>query len=150
MTTSTMTRTNYARAAVEGLVCHMADAAESLRRRSVPVDRVALIRGGARSAAVREIAPSVREVPVDVPPPGEYVADGAARQAAWTLLGGARPPNWALSEVQIFTTPPAPEVLRRYRSIATQYASYSRDRQPHQSTGTDSPLHPVKELRTDD
>ena len=30
-----------------------------------------------------------------VPPPGEYVADGAARQAAWALSGLPEPPQWS-------------------------------------------------------
>jgi xylulokinase len=30
--------------------------------------------------------------PIEVPPPGEYVADGAARQAAWVLTGEL--PSW--------------------------------------------------------
>jgi len=32
-----------------------------------------------------------------VPPPEEYVALGAARQAAWVLAGGDRPPAWHLA-----------------------------------------------------
>jgi xylulokinase len=32
--------------------------------------------------------------PVVVPRPGEYVALGAARQAAWALAGGDQPPRW--------------------------------------------------------
>ena len=42
-----------------------------------------LIGGGAKSEALRRIAPAVFGVPVVVPPAGEYVADGAARQAAY-------------------------------------------------------------------
>ena len=30
-----------------------------------------------------------------MPAPGEYVADGAARQAAWVLADTATPPEWA-------------------------------------------------------
>ncbi len=51
-----------------------------------------LIGGAARSAAVAAIAPQVLGRPVLVAEPGEYVADGAARQAARTLLGE---PTWA-------------------------------------------------------
>ena len=40
--------------------------------------------------------------PVLVPPPGEYVADGAARQAAWTLSGDPEPPRWARAGVQTY------------------------------------------------
>ena len=32
------------------------------------------------------------KAPIEVPPAGEYVADGAARQAAWVLLGEL--PTW--------------------------------------------------------
>ena len=57
--------------------------------RASPVERVLLVGGGARSEAVRRIAPAVFGVPgASCPPPGEYVADGAARQAAWVLSGG--------------------------------------------------------------
>jgi xylulokinase len=56
---------------------------------------VFLVGGGARSEAVRRIAPAVLGVPVLVPPAGEYVADGAARQAAWTLTGESAPPAWS-------------------------------------------------------
>ena len=55
----------------------------------------------ARSEAVRRLAPAVLGVPVLVPPPGEYVADGAARQAAWVLAGGDAPPEWPASETEI-------------------------------------------------
>ena len=52
-------------------------------------DRSSLIGGGAQSEAVRRIAPSGASA-CDVACPrrrGEYVADGAARQAAWALAG---------------------------------------------------------------
>jgi hypothetical protein len=38
------------------------------------------------------VAPSLFDAPVLVPP-GEYVADGAARQAAWLLSGDPEPPS---------------------------------------------------------
>ena len=51
----------------------------------MPLERALLIGGGAQSEAVRVIAPLVLGVPVEVPEPGEYVALGAARQAASVL-----------------------------------------------------------------
>ena len=60
----------------------------------IPVTKVNLIGGGAQSEAVRRIAPSVLGLPVCVPEYSEYVADGAARQAAWVYEGGAEPPVW--------------------------------------------------------
>ena len=42
------------------------------------------------------LAPLVLDVPVVVPSPAEYVALGAARQAAWTLSGLEEPPAWSV------------------------------------------------------
>ena len=64
------------------------------RGQGVDVDRVILVGGGARSEAVRRIAPAILGTPVHVPTPAEYVALGAARQAAWTLSGADAPPSW--------------------------------------------------------
>ncbi|OKH61612.1 hypothetical protein EB72_15140, partial [Mycobacterium sp. SWH-M1] len=54
--------------------------------------------------------------PVHVPAPAEYVALGAARQAAWALAGGKNPPSWSLADTTVFEADPTPEVLDRYRS----------------------------------
>jgi xylulokinase len=94
------TPANLARAAVEGMLCGLADGVDELRRQGVPVERLVLVGGGARSRAVRELAPVVFGVDVTVPPEGEYVADGAARQAAWVLAGGAEPPTWPALHVE--------------------------------------------------
>ena len=80
---------NLARAAVEGMLCGLADAVDALVAAGVPIGRVILIGGAARSEAVAQIAPQVFGRPVLVADPGEYVADGAARQAARTLLAGS-------------------------------------------------------------
>ncbi|MEW1954303.1 xylulokinase [Terrabacter sp. NPDC080008] len=118
MTLGSMTRENLARAAVEGLLGLMADGMEAVRRQGVTVDRVTLVGGGARSRAVRAIAPSLLGVPVDVPPPGEYVAAGAARQAAWVLSGAAEPPAWESGGVETLEAEATPAVLERYREAA--------------------------------
>ncbi|MGV9675635.1 xylulokinase [Nocardia sp. NPDC003482] len=129
MTLASMTRENLARAAVEGLVCLMADAAAALHRLGIPFERFVLVGGGARSAAVREIAPAVLAAPVDVPPPGEYVAEGAARQAAWALLGGDQPPEWPRAGVRTYSATPTPDLLTRYRSHATHHSRTPRSDQ---------------------
>jgi xylulokinase len=51
---------------------------------------------------------------VVVPPAGEYVADGAARQAAWVLTGGPTPPEWPTPDTQTFDASPEPLVRERY------------------------------------
>jgi len=94
-----------ARAAVEGVLCGLADGLDALRAHGVAVGRVLLVGGGSRSAAVQAAAPLVLGAPVLVPRPAEYVALGAARQAAWALAGTADPPPWPLEHASL----PLPE-----------------------------------------
>ena len=82
MTLASTTRPNLARAAVEGMLRGLGAGLDALRGLGVPLDRALLIGGGAQSEAVRRIAPEILGIPVVVPDPGEYVALGAARQAA--------------------------------------------------------------------
>ncbi|MFC7545769.1 xylulokinase [Plantactinospora sp. GCM10030261] len=114
MTLRGSTAGHLARATVEGMLCALADGLDALTRQGATVDRVILVGGGARSAAVRQIAPAVFGCPVLVPPPGEYVADGAARQAAWLLSGGTEPPDWAISGLEEHTAEPVPAIRERY------------------------------------
>jgi xylulokinase len=90
MTLASTTRENLARAAVEGMLGGLAAGLDALRGLGVPLERALLVGGGAQSAAVREIAPLVLGLPVEVPAPGEYVALGAARQSA-RVLAAAEP-----------------------------------------------------------
>ena len=85
MTLVSTTRENLARAAIEGMLRGLGAGLEALRGLGVPLERALLIGGGAQSDAVRTIAPAVLGMPVEVPAPGEYVALGAARQAAAVL-----------------------------------------------------------------
>jgi xylulokinase len=85
MTLASTTRENLARAAVEGMLSGLGAGLDALRDADVPLRRALLIGGGAQSAAVRAIAPEVFGIPVEVPSADEYVALGAARQAAALL-----------------------------------------------------------------
>ena len=94
LTTAT-TRADLARAHVEGLLFSLADAVDALAEASGRrPDRLLLIGGAARNRAVLELAPLVFDAPVVLPDPAEYVALGAARQAAWALSGAEHPPEW--------------------------------------------------------
>jgi len=117
LTLGTAHREHLARAAVEGLLCGLADAVDALEELGVPVQRVFLVGGGARSAAVQAIAPAVLGRPVVVPAPGEYVADGAARQAAWVLGGSAEPPVWEPAGTVVREADPTPAVRARYAEV---------------------------------
>jgi xylulokinase len=115
LTTHNGTPANIARAAVEGMLCGLADALDALTAEGKDVERVQLVGGAAKSRAVRAIAPAVFGVPVIVPPASEYVADGAARQAAWVLAGTDAPIEWpSLDGTVRFDAAPTPEVRARY------------------------------------
>ncbi|WP_063002731.1 xylulokinase [Nocardia mikamii] len=93
----TMRPTHLARAAVEGMLCNMADALDTLRAAGAIPQRVLLVGGASRSAFVAENAAQIFGATVTLPQPEEYVALGAARQAAWALRGGAEPPRWPVA-----------------------------------------------------
>jgi xylulokinase len=116
LTLSSMTPAYLARAAVEGMLCALADGLDAVLGQApgVTLNRVTLVGGGARSAAVRAIAPMIFGVPVAVPPPGEYVADGAAKQAAWVASGADEPPQWTLPGQQVYVADPVPAIRERY------------------------------------
>jgi xylulokinase len=114
MRLATSTPAHLARAAVEGLLCGLADGLDALARQGAPLERVLLIGGGARSEAVRRIAPAVLGRPVVVPAAGEYVAEGAARQAAWVLSRTGWPPDWKREGIRHYEAEPTPAVRARY------------------------------------
>ena len=115
MTLAATSRPNLARAAIEGLLCGLADGLDAVLAFGVQADRILLIGGAALNPAVQAIAVQVFEVPVQVPTPGEYVANGAAAQAVWALTGAR--PTWALSTV----AEPAPDFRPVIRE---QYAAH--------------------------
>ena len=92
MTLASTTRPALARAALEGMLCGLADGLDALRANGVAARRILLIGGAAQNPAVSAVAAQVFDVPVVVPEPGEYVALGAAVQAAWALTGTR--PEW--------------------------------------------------------
>lgn len=97
LTRTNATPENVARACVEGMLANLAAGITNLRTVGVHVDRALLIGGASASVAVRAIAPMVLGVPVSTPDSAEYVALGAARQAAWVLGGGGSAlPSWSV------------------------------------------------------
>jgi xylulokinase len=113
---------NVARAAVEGTLCGLRVGIDALEGQGASVDRVLLIAGASRSAAVRRIAPTVFEREVVVPVPAEYVALGAARQAAWILRG--EPPTWTIEEEERHgAAADDAGVYERHRELSAWYAN---------------------------
>lgn len=108
---------DIARAMIEGMLSGLADAVAALEDLGVDVKRVLIIGGAAKNPAVGQIASALFGRPVLIPPAGEYVADGAAKQAAWALLGGATAPVWNLGKATHIEAAATPEVLEKYRTL---------------------------------
>ncbi|HZE38917.1 MAG TPA: xylulose kinase, partial [Stackebrandtia sp.] len=89
---------------------------------------VLLIGGAGASAAVRRIAPEVFGTDVDVPASGEYVALGAARQAAWALSGGQSPPQWMDADTERFARRSGTPASPSYATLRDETASWKSHR----------------------
>lgn len=111
---------DIARAMVEGMLCGLVDAVDALEKLGVNVKRIILIGGAAKNPAVSQIAAALFGREVLVPPAGEYVANGAARQAAWALMGGDAAPIWDLGKIEKVSAAATPDVIARYRTLRDQ------------------------------
>jgi xylulokinase len=119
LTLANTSRANLARAAIEGMLGGLASGVEEVRRQGAVVDRIRLIGGASASLAVQAIAAQVFDARVEVPEPGEYVADGAARQAAWILTGER--PSWPVSLLASMPADPQARIGRQYAAAAARY-----------------------------
>ena len=117
MTIANSNPSDIARAMIEGMLSGLADAVQSLVDLGVEIKRVLIIGGAAKNPAVGQIASALFGRPVLIPPAGEYVADGAAKQAAWALLGGDTAPVWDLGKASHIEATSTPEVLEKYRTL---------------------------------
>jgi xylulokinase len=124
LTTGNATRPNLARATVEAVLASLAEAAALLAASGARPRRVLLIGGGARSAAVCRLAPGIFAAPVTVPEPEEYVALGAARQAAWALAGTPDPPAWPRRPAQRYEGPAQPGIRERFTALRDATAGW--------------------------
>ena len=124
LTTANATPENLARAAVEAVLCSLADAVDCLRPCGITPNRILLTGGAAKSRAVREIAPAIFALPVVIPEPAEYVALGAARQAAWALAGTQEPPAWAPAPATTHEAPAIPAIREQYASLRDDAAAW--------------------------
>ena len=122
LTRANATPAHLVRASVEGMLCGLADAVEALGQAGVTPRRIVLIGGAARSSAVRRVAAGLFALPVAVPEPAEYVALGAARQAAWTLSQDQSPPPWHRA-TDVVHPDDLDGPLAQYRRVRASYAS---------------------------
>ena len=119
LTLASTTRENLARASIEGMLCGLSAGLDAIRSLGVAANRLLLIGGAAANPAVQAIAAQVFDLPVFIPQPGEYVADGAARQAAWVLTGER--PAWPVELVASPEPDPRPVIREQYEAAAASY-----------------------------
>ena len=118
---------NIARAMIEGMLAGLVDAVDTLANQGVCVNRILLIGGAAKNPAVQQIASALFAREILVPPTDEYVANGAARQAAWMLTG--EPPVWDLGKVQTVQADPTPDVMAAYRELRDRTQEWQSNNQ---------------------
>lgn len=121
LTLANNTRENIARAAIEGMLCGLNAGLDALADAGVACSRIFLVGGAAANPAVQVIAGEIFGVPVVIAEPGEYVANGAARQAAQLVLGNA--PEWSIATIGTVSSPLATQVIENYRKAAAFTAS---------------------------
>jgi xylulokinase len=119
MTLASTTRNDLARAAIEGMLCALADGLDAVRATGVREKRVLLIGGAAQNSAVQAIAAQVFDAPVEIPEPGEYVAAGGAVQAAWALTGER--PDWQIEVAARPASDTRPEIREAYAAARSRY-----------------------------
>lgn len=112
-----LTPANLARAVVEGTLASQVAMLDGLEACGLPAERLVLIGGGARSVAVQAVLPTMVDLPVVVPEPEEYVAKGAAMQAASTLTGDF--PLWGIESVELVGGVHDPGVREQYEAAMT-------------------------------
>ena len=118
ITHSNFTKENIARASIEGVIAGMIYAARAVERLGVSYSRILLIGGAAKNSAVQQISADLFGRTIHIPAIGEYVADGAAKQAAWALSGKENPPNWSLGEIkEIYSKGSDPEIVETYMEL---------------------------------
>lgn len=120
LTLKNNTRSNLARAAIEGMLCGLADGLAALLDAGVEAKRIILVGGAASNKAVQEIAAEVFGLDILIPKPGEYVAFGAAAQAAGLVLKGSV--SWTLDGLVTVLAKDSPAALAQYRALLAKTA----------------------------
>lgn len=102
------TRENFARAVIEGTLVSQVAMIDAMAACDIPVERLLLIGGAARSAAVQTILTELVDVPVIIPAADEYVTKGAGMQAACALTGEF--PEWHVDRRELPATAREPRI----------------------------------------
>ena len=129
LTLASTTRPHLARAAIEGMLCGLADGLDATITVGARPRRILLIGGAALNPAVQAVAAQVFDVPVVVPRPTQYVALGGAVQAAW-VLNGSRP-QWDVPTEAELPVDVRPQIRGQYAESAASVDSQRPPRRGH-------------------
>lgn len=113
-----LTAENISRCAIESILCGLIDSFASLQSSGAKIERVMIVGGAAKNPGVGPIASAILGREVMTFPPREFVADGAARQAAWALLGDL--PNWQIPDVITTSEKHSEFVLDQHRNLKSR------------------------------
>jgi len=113
-----LTAENIARCAIESILCGLIDSFASLQSSGAKIERVMIVGGAAKNPGVGPIASAILGREVMTFPPREFVADGAARQAAWALSGEL--PNWQIPDVITTSEKYSEFVLDQHRNLKSK------------------------------
>jgi xylulokinase len=113
-----LTAENISRCAIESILCGLIDSFASLQNGGAKIERVMIVGGAAKNPGVGPIASAILGREVMTFPPREFVADGAARQAAWALLGEL--PNWQIPDVITTSEKHSEFVLDQHRNLKSR------------------------------
>ncbi len=106
------TRPNVARAIVEGTVASQVAMLDALAACGVRSRRLLVIGGAAKNPAVQRVLAELVDLPLGIPTPDEYVAKGAAMQAAAALTGSF--PAWTVEVSAVPPASPEPQIVRQH------------------------------------
>jgi xylulokinase len=119
MTRKNMSPENLARAAAEAVISNLSRGLEAISEQTEPFSRLMLIGGGAQNAGVQRVVSEIVSLLVIVPDPGEYVAYGAARQAAWVLTGSR--PGWKAGAQELMSPTIHSPARRQFDTLLEGY-----------------------------
>lgn len=119
ITNQNLTPGNIARATIEGLLCGLADALDAITSQGIEVNSLVLVGGAGRNKAVQQIAPLIFGMDISLPDPAEYVAIGAARQAASVLAG--QEIKWSTAKMVQLSGKADPKIRQQYSQAKKSY-----------------------------
>ncbi|MDR3128366.1 MAG: xylulokinase [Bifidobacteriaceae bacterium] len=114
ITNSNLLPENIARATVEGILLSQKDGVDAIRQHMTNLNQIKLIGGITKQQSISKIAPSILGCKIVLPEAAEYVALGAARQAAWVANKKSDPPVWVINYLAKFDGTLDEKLVKRY------------------------------------